>query len=87
MHSLPIVSISSVDELDELELKTRVFISGVVDGEREFGEFRILEVNGVTLTCECPGKYLGKDINVMGIVGEFNGKKQVNVLRMNYQNI
>ena len=77
--------IESYEKLEELEVNKRVFIVGeVVEEKIIFGARKVLVLeNGVQLVCECAGNFKEKKVEVEGIVSEFEGKKQIEVLRIN----
>lgn len=72
--------VSDVKELGSMELHTKVVLEGEVVSERVFDDFRILEVNGVDVVCNCKKSYLERVIRVEGLVSEFNGKRQIKAL-------
>lgn len=78
------VVVGNYDDLEELELNTKVSLAGFVDEERMFDGFRILEVEGIDVVCDCFGVGVleGKRVFVNGVVGEFNGRRQVELLEL-----
>ena len=36
----------------------------------------------IELVCSCEGGFLGEEVNVVGVVGEYNEKKQIEVLKI-----
>ena len=76
--------VGNYEELQELESNSKVFISGRVISERAiFGTDRVLSLdNEVELICSCHDSFKDKEINVEGIVSEYNGVKQIRVLRI-----
>lgn len=76
--------LDSSDELDSMEINEKVVLEGKVESERDFGDFRILSVNSIEIVCECGDEesYLDKKVKIIGLVEEFNEKKQVRVLRI-----
>jgi hypothetical protein len=75
-----IEEIEGVGDLDSLELNQKVSFIGIVDSERDFGSFRILSVKEIDVVCECSKSYLGLKVEIVGVVGEFNGVRQVEAL-------
>jgi hypothetical protein len=70
--------------LTEREINEKVVFSGKVESEKNFGDFKIWELSEVDfdVVCDCKESYLGEEIEIEGIVGEFNGQRQVRVLRI-----
>jgi hypothetical protein len=72
-----------VDSLEGLEINQRVLVGGTVVEERAISGGRILRLeNGIEVVCECVGSFKGREVSVIGIVSEFEGEKQVDVLRI-----
>jgi len=71
-----------IESLEELEINERVVFSGKVESEKDFGGFKIWKIRGfeMDVVCDCEESYLNEEIEIEGIVDEFNGKKQVRVL-------
>lgn len=84
LFELPAKEIFSVKDLGDLKVNQKVVLRGVVEGERVFGDFKVLKVKGVEVTCDCPAnfKYLDENVEIFGIIGEYNGRKQVKVLKI-----
>jgi len=76
--------LDSSDELDSMEINEKVVLEGKVESERDFGGFRIMGIEGkdFKVICECEESYLDKEVEILGLVEEFNDKKQVRVLRI-----
>jgi hypothetical protein len=68
--------------LDEIEINSKVFLRGIVDEEREIGNFRILTIKEIQVVCNCQESYLGERVEVVGLVDEFNGERQIRVLEI-----
>jgi hypothetical protein len=77
--------IFSIRDLEGFEINSLVEFSGVVSDERYFDNgFRIFHINEIEVVCECAG-VLGlkeKEVFVEGVVGEFEGERQVEVLSL-----
>ena len=71
-----------LDDIDELEINEKVVLTGEVENERDFGDFKIWSVEGVTAVCNCKESYLGEEVRVVGIVDVYGGEKQVRVLEI-----
>jgi len=73
-----------VESLEGLEVNQKVYLEGEVVEERFlFGNSRLLVLdNGIELVCECSGSFKGRDVEVVGVVSEFEGNKQVEVLEI-----
>jgi len=76
--------IESYEELQGLEINAKVSVSGKVLEEKVIYEGTKLFIldTGIDLVCECIESFEGKEIEVEGIVSEFEGIKQVRVLRV-----
>lgn len=76
--------IESYAELEELEVNAKVLVGGNVVEERILYEgTRLLKLeNGVEVVCECAGSFNGEKVLVEGAVSEYEGKKQVEALRI-----
>ena len=84
LMNLPAKEISSKEELENLEINQKVAIHGKVISERILYETQKLLIldNKIELVCECPQTFKDKNISVLGIVSEYDGKKQVTVLKI-----
>ena len=82
--------LGSLDELDSMEINEKVMLKGKVGSERDFGDFRIWKLSVIEgdteidfeVICDCKESYLGREIEIVGLVSEFNGERQVRVLRV-----
>ena len=76
--------VSNSEELDGLEINSKVKVVGKVGSERIAGEdFKILRMEGFDfdITCDCCGEdLLDKEVEINGIVSEYEGQKQVEAL-------
>lgn len=79
---LPAQIITNSNDILELKLNTKVILVGTVDSERAYGDFRILSIQGVTVTCNCLESYLGKKVEILGVVENYEKKKQIEILRI-----
>ena len=58
-------------------------LTGKVDSERDFDGFKIMNVSGIEVVCNCGKKiYFGEEVEVIGLVEEYEWKKQVRVLEI-----
>jgi len=71
-----------LDDINDMEINEKVMLQGIVDSERDFGDFRIWNIEGIEVVCDCKESYLGKEVEIVGLVEEFNEKKQVRVLEI-----
>src|SRR3989338_9555344 len=79
------VVVEDYEGLSDLEVNTKVVFSGKVISERVLsgGKTRIMEIEkNITAVCDCDRGFKGKNVKIEGIVEEFNGEKQVRVLRI-----
>jgi hypothetical protein len=77
--NLPPEQISSASDLYSLELNTRISIFGKVTNERIiYPGTRLLDLdNGITVLCECEEDFADKEINVVGKISDYEGKRQI----------
>ncbi|MCH7567849.1 MAG: hypothetical protein IIA87_00335 [Nanoarchaeota archaeon] len=80
----PPIEIEEIESLDEIEVNEKISLSGEVIDERIFEDFKILKIGEIEVVCNCPigESYLGKNVSVIGLVEEFNERKQIRVLRL-----
>ncbi|MFH1290467.1 MAG: hypothetical protein ABIH92_03600 [Nanoarchaeota archaeon] len=73
--------VEDYSDLEELELNTRVSVMGKVVSERLiYGRTELLVLdNGIDLVFEGVGNFENEEIEVVGVVSEYNEKKQVTV--------
>lgn len=79
-----------INNLEELEINDKVIFSGKVGSESDFGDFKIWKLSAITsgaemdfdVVCDCRESYLGREVEIVGLVSEFNGERQVRVLRI-----
>ena len=74
--------ISSIENINNLTINSKVLLKGLVESERDFGNFKIWGIKGIEVVCDCKESYLDKEVEVIGVVEEFNDKKQVRVLKV-----
>ena len=72
----------NVEDIENLTLNKKVFFRGKVEHERDFGNFKIWQINEIEVVCDCNESYLNKEVEITGLVSEFEGKTQVRVLRL-----
>jgi len=72
--------IETFEDLEDLEINSKVILKGFVEEEKNFGTFKILKIHGIDIVCNCEKSYLENEIVVEGIVSEYLGKKQIKVL-------
>ena len=80
--TLPAKEISGFEELEKLNINDKVSFNGVVEKVRDFGDFKIIKIKGIDVVCDCKDDFTGKEIEIIGKVEEYNGKKQVRALRI-----
>jgi hypothetical protein len=80
--------ISSYEDLMNLEVNKKVSLSGKVVEERVLYEgTKLLKLdNGIEVVCECAGGFKDGNVLVEGFVSEYEGKKQVEILRITRTN-
>ena len=71
-------------DIDNMMVNEKVFLEGKVESERDFGNFKIWKINGkdFEVVCDCEESYLNKEVQIIGLVDEFNEEKQVRVLEI-----
>ncbi len=74
--------VREVSSLEETRANEKVLVSGVVEEERIVNNLNIMKINGMEVVCDCTRSFKGKNVRIYGLVGEFNNKKQVRVLRI-----
>ena len=78
------IKVESGRELENLEVNQQVVVRGGVVGERSFGEGVKFKLdNEIFVICDnCGFGFVGKEIEVYGVVEDIYGEKMVGVLRM-----
>jgi hypothetical protein len=76
------VEIESIGDLDGLEINSKVVLRGFVEDVRVFEKFVIFKIEGIELVCDCENGYLGKELEVEGVVEDYLNGRQVRVLRV-----
>ena len=71
-----------IDEINLLEINEKIVLEGKVVSEKDFGDFKIWNVGGIEVVCDCEESYLNKIVQIVGVVSEFNDQKQVRVLEI-----
>ncbi len=74
--------VSDVKDLERFEIGQKVYLQGIVEGERKFGETKLISINEIDIICECDESYLGKSLLIEGVIEDYLGKKQIKVLRI-----
>lgn len=84
LHAGKQTEINDYEGLEKLEINSKVFTSGNVVSEKIiFEKEKILVLdNGLELICFCKEKFQDKMIHAEGIVSEYEGTKQLNVLKI-----
>jgi len=77
-----VVEVSGFEDLKGLDLNEKVILEGFADGYRKAGSLDLIKVNGIDVVCECSLNYGGKRVAVEGYVDEYNGRRQIVVLRV-----
>lgn len=81
------ITVESYSELEKLEVNQKVFLEGRVEGERFLSSGNKLFVldSGIEVLCSCVDSFGDSRIEVIGIVSEFNLRKQVEALEIRVQ--
>jgi len=74
------LSAKNVDNIDNLKVKERVILEGVVDGEKIGNNYNSFNIGNVSVRCYCKDSFNGKNTSVNGYVEEYNGKRDVRAL-------
>ncbi len=75
--------IDNFEDLNALEINQKVSINGKVVSEKVSYNNKILMLdNGIELVCECEESFKDKEISAIGVISDYNNKKQVRVLRI-----
>ncbi|MBU0977150.1 MAG: hypothetical protein KKD18_01925 [Nanoarchaeota archaeon] len=79
LFNLPARVVADEGELEGMVLNTRVFVSGVVAEERVLYEgTKLLKLDGgVEVVAESIENFEGKNVEIWGMVSDYEGKKQV----------
>jgi len=73
----------TLDDLDELEINSKVVLIGNVKEVRDFDGFMVMNVNGIDVVCNCGDvDYLEKDVEIKGLVDLYEDEKQIEVLKI-----
>ncbi len=78
------IAVVSYSELEKLEVNQKVFTEGKVESERFLSSGRKIFVldSGIEVLCSCLVSAGDSEIEVVGIVSEFDGKKQIEALEI-----
>jgi hypothetical protein len=68
--------------IEDMEINEKIIFEGKIENERNFGDFRILNIDGLDIICDCKESYLGKHVEIVGLIDEYNGNKQIKVLKI-----
>ena len=82
MLNAGVVKITEDEELQGMIANKKVTLSGEVESERDFDGFKIMKIDGIGVVCDCKIIYLGKEVEVIGFVEEYEGRKQVRALEI-----
>jgi len=76
--------VNSQEEIEKLEINTKVILKGFVVSERKFGDGVMIELdNGIEVLCDsCSFGFEEKEIEVKGKVYDVYGDKKVSVFRI-----
>ena len=78
--------IKGVDDLDNFEINQKVSLRGEIEDVRDFGSFKIFKVDGIDVVLKLSGSArdfrIGKIVEIRGLVNEYNGKRQIDVLKI-----
>jgi len=80
--NLNVKDIKNYEDLKSLNINQKVSLEGFVSNERVAGSLKIFTINGIDVVCECSENYKGTEVRVVGLVSEFNSKRQVMVLEI-----
>ena len=81
--NLEFIEIEKYSDMDDLVVNQRVYIEGKVIFEKDlFGDHILFNIGEIEIICECEGNFEGKFVEVEGFIEEYNGRKQVRVLRI-----
>ena len=71
-----------VNSLENVQINDKVIVEGLVESERITSGINIMKINGMEVVCDCIKSYKGRNLRAYGLVGEFNNKKQVRIMRL-----
>ena len=76
--------ISGAEELKDLEINSKVIVEGKIENYRDYGKTKIFYVKGIEIFCRCDklelDNFEDKNVEIKGVVGEYEDKKQIEVL-------
>ncbi len=71
-----------IEDASGLKENQRVVIRGIVDEERAFEDFRMMEINGVKIVCEGCASYLEKNVKIYGRVSRYKGEMEIIAIKV-----
>ena len=79
--NLPAQEVASYEDIADLEVNTRVRVAGEIVGERIiYGNEKLLSLDkGIEMVYYGDGRFNGESVEVVGLVSEYNGKKQMTI--------
>ena len=87
MFKIKAVDIKNLKDIERLEINTKVKLEGKVIEERILFEgTKLIKIRDLEIICECRRSFKGNEIRVVGLVEEFDGKRQVRALRIEVLN-
>ena len=76
--------INDHEDLEKLEVNSRVIVEGIVVKENVIGKNKIIFVDDVEMVCACHGNFLGKKVLVEGFVEKFDDEKRLRILKIDF---
>jgi len=70
------------ETIDSLSLNEKVVLNGIVTKARHYDSFSVLEIDGISVVCDCQQISKGKNVTVIGLLTEYEGTRQVQALRI-----
>lgn len=87
INFLPSKEVNGLEDLQGLTENQKVFLGGFVVQERDYGDILLINVNGMNLVCDgCKNGFLDKEVFVEGIVIDYQGETEIDVLRISILN-
>ncbi len=79
----PAKNVVNLQDMKDLKLNEKVFLSGNVSEQRDNEGFLILKINDINVICrKCKGNYFGKTAHIKGFVSEYEGEREIIALNL-----
>ena len=79
---MPYQKIKNINDLNKTIDNEKVILTGFVKNGRIFSGKFIFTINGIKVVCEGCRNLRGKNVQVKGLINEYNGNKKIEVLEV-----